>query len=355
MKDSRQSAISLLVGNSAPIEEVREMIAVAGPTALCVMIQGETGTGKDLAARAIHEARKRPGPFVAVNVCAIADSMFEDAFFGHVRGAFTGAFADRQGYLGEADRGTIFLDEITGLPLPAQAKLLRALETCEYRRVGDRTDLRSDFRVVAASNQSLDELVAAKLFRADLAFRLRGIELWMPALRDRRPDIGQLARYFAASQQSETGAPQNLDSDVIEALEWYDWPGNVRELRQVIARASAFAKGWPSIALAHLRRALPVLCTPSSAPCERLQRDNSDFSRRRLVEVLERHGWDTLSAATELEVTRKTVYMRLSRLGISIPRRYKRRGRGRASNDRTTRGSDAPDEPRRGKSGEHSQ
>jgi len=290
------------------------------------MIQGETGTGKELAARAIHEASKRPGPLVAVNACAIADSMFEDALFGHVRGAFTGAFVDRQGYLGEANGGTIFLDEITGLPLSAQAKLLRALETCEYRRVGDRLDLRSDFRVVAASNQSLDELVAAKLFRADLAFRLRGIELWMPALRDRRPDIGQLARYFAGAPLSDRGVPLGLDPGVIDALESYDWPGNVRELRQVIARAAAFASGRNSIGLAHLQRALPASATACAASCEVARADNSDFSRRRLVEVLERHRWDTLVAAVELGVTRKTVYMRLRRLGISIPRRYQRRG-----------------------------
>ena len=325
MRDLRSQAEHAMVGDSAAMGQVRELITIAAPTLLPVLIEGETGVGKELVARALHIESQRSGRFVSVNVCAIADTMFEDAFFGHARGAFTGAFTSRSGYLSEADRGTIFLDEIGGIARPAQAKLLRALETLEFRPVGATTDQRSSFRVVAASNEPVASLVEQGCFRPDLAFRLQGVVIRVPPLRDRREDIGPLAEYFAALTPPDARGPIRLTTEVIRLLGDSDWMGNVRELRQVISRAIAFAETG-QIGLLEMERAWQ--CgrggTGTSMDGHVRQRDE-DFSGRRLVEVLERHCWDTVAAADELEVTRKTIYARLQRLGIEIPGRYQRR------------------------------
>jgi DNA-binding NtrC family response regulator len=317
---------NLLIGTSSAIQTLRSDILAIADTDLPVLIQGETGTGKELVAQAIHLASARPGRFVALNVCAISESMFEDALFGHIRGAFTGAVSDSLGYLLEADRGTLFLDEISGLPLNAQVKLLRAVETREFRPVGARSDRRSDFRVVAASNQDVDDLIARERFRPDLAFRLRGIEITVPPLRQRPEDIRVLAEHFAALTAHETRRAVTLSAEVLRRLERGEWPGNVRELRQIVGRAIAFAKGWDVITVTNLNRAWPeraVASPPLREGCA--LNDDRDFSRRRLIEILDRHDWNTSAAAAELRVTRKTVYARLQRFGIGIPNRYRRR------------------------------
>jgi DNA-binding NtrC family response regulator len=318
---------NLVIGESPAMRTLRGDILAIAATDLPVLIQGETGTGKELVAQAIHLASARPGRLVAFNVCAISESMFEDALFGHVRGAFTGAVSDSLGYLLEADRGTLFLDEISGLPINAQVKLLRAVETREFRPVGARSDRRSDFRVVAASNQDVEDLIAREQFRPDFAFRLRGIDITVPPLRQRPEDIRVLAEHFAALAAHETRRPITLSAEVLRRLERGTWPGNVRELRQIVGRAIAFAKGSDLITITNLNRAWPERGTASPLLREGCAlSDDRDFSRRRLIEILDRHDWNTSAAAAELRVTRKTVYARLQRFGIGIPNRYQRRG-----------------------------
>jgi sigma-54 dependent transcriptional regulator, flagellar regulatory protein len=300
----------LIIGESAAIRRVRALIARVAPTGIPVLIQGPTGSGKELVAQALHLASGRSGPFVAFNVCAIADSMFEDAVFGHVRGAFTGATSDARGYLAEAHRGTVFLDEISGLPLQAQVKLLRAIETRMFRPVGAREDQRSDFRLVAAANETLDRLVDEGRFRSDLGFRLSGVIIEVPPLRERVEDIPVLVRHFT-ERMAPRSHPVLFTVDAMDALRSHDWPGNVRELRHVIESAATLCGGdvlgrEDVASVIRRRRAQPEVIEDS-------------FSRRRLIEVLEQCGWDANEAARRLGVHRVTVYRRMRRLGISRP------------------------------------
>lgn len=274
-------------------------------------IEGETGVGKEQVAQALHAASGRSGAFVAVNVCAIADSMFEDAFFGHVRGAFTGASDQTYGYFGEADGGTIFLDEIGALSLESQAKLLRAVETARYRQVGARADRKSCFRVIAASNVPWQRLVQDGRFRADLGYRLRGAVLKVPALRERPEDIRALAERFLSDgvlERSFRLAPTGL-----AWLETQLWSGNVRELRQMLHCAQVLATGG-SVGVTELKSAramIPPELRESVELDDALLREREEL-RRLLRECL----WDTAIAAVKLGVDRTTVYRRMRRLGV---------------------------------------
>jgi DNA-binding NtrC family response regulator len=243
---------------------------------------------------------------VAVNVCAIPDSMFEATLFGHVRGAFTGAVRDADGYLAEADRGTLFLDEIGALSPAAQGKLLRAVETHDFRPVGARRDRGSDFRVVAATNEPLHALVAGGRFRADLAHRLNAVEVAVPALVERMDDLPALAAHFAAL--ASPGAAIPIPLEALAQLREHDWPGNVRELRHVVERAVAFAAGGAV-------DAFELELGASSTADERIT------ERDELLALLAACGWDTEAAARRLGVHRATIYRRMERLEIVRPPR----------------------------------
>ncbi|HJR63809.1 MAG TPA: sigma 54-interacting transcriptional regulator, partial [Gemmatimonadaceae bacterium] len=234
---------------------VRELVRQIAPTELSVLIEGPTGAGKELVAQAMHAASRRSGRLVAFNVCAIAETMFEDALFGHVRGAFTGATSDAAGYLVEADKGTVFLDEISGLAMGMQAKLLRVLETREFRPVGARLDRRSDFRVVAATNEPLATLLAERRIRADLAYRLGGVVIQVPSLRERPEDVPVLACRFMERARASCGIAVRLSGEALHALQQYDWPGNVRELKNVVERAAVLAEGAVVTGLRRCREA----------------------------------------------------------------------------------------------------
>lgn len=308
----------LLIGDSAAMRRVRALIRKIAPSSIPVLIQGPTGSGKELAARALHIASGRSGPFVAFNVCALADSMFEDALFGHVRGAFTGAVNDRPGYLAEAHRGTIFLDEIGGLPGGLQAKLLRAIETKEFRAVGSRVDTRSDFRLVSATNERLADVAAQGGFRHDLLFRLRGIVIELPPLATRLEDLPQLARLFASrweGQRSHDEIPRVLAADAIELLKTHTWPGNVRELKAVVECAAALAEDRV-ISRADVLRAGMLGTNALRLP----NAQRRHFVERTLLEVLDETGWNIEAAAEILGVHRATIYRRLERIGCE-PRR----------------------------------
>jgi len=242
---NRQLVGGEIIGRSAAMQEVYKLIGRVVTNDATVLLSGESGTGKELVARAIHfkSARWR-SPFVAVNCSAIPQGLLESELFGHERGSFTGATERRAGKFEMADLGTIFLDEIGDLPVELQPKLLRVLQEREFNRVGSVETLKLKARVIAATNQDLETLVAARRFREDLYFRLRVIPIQMPALRERRDDIAELTDYFVGKASQEMGARANTISPEARArLESYDWPGNVRELENAVMRAALLAPG----------------------------------------------------------------------------------------------------------------
>ncbi len=229
-----------LVGRSAAMQDIYRMLARLMQTDLTVMISGESGTGKELVARALHDYGKRAkGPFVAVNMAAIPRDLIESELFGHEKGAFTGANARASGRFEQAEGGTLFLDEIGDMPMEAQTRLLRVLQQGEYTTVGGRTPIRSDVRIVAASNKDLRILIQQGLFREDLFFRLNVVPLRLPPLRERLDDIPDLVRHFLSQAEAEGMPVKTLDAQALERLKRHRWPGNIRELENLIRRLAA--------------------------------------------------------------------------------------------------------------------
>jgi DNA-binding NtrC family response regulator len=293
----------LLIGESEVMRQLRSTIVRIAPASIPVLIEGPTGSGKELVARALHAASGRQGQFVAFNVCAIADTMFEDALFGHVRGAFTGAMSDAPGYLRQAHDGTAFLDEVSGLPLGSQAKLLRAVETGDFRPVGAGKDARSNFRLVTATNQHLESLVGRGAFREDLMHRFGKLTLRLPALRDRKEDVPMLADHFV--RLADPSRSHVLDQSGLDAAYEYDWPGNVRELRSAIETVVALAVR-DRIGADDLRRVLKEGRPRRVPPVVDAE------LRRTLDALIEVHG-DADKAAERLGVHRSTIYRRVQR------------------------------------------
>jgi DNA-binding NtrC family response regulator len=298
-----------MLGGHPRMREVYRLVRRAAPTDLPVLILGETGTGKELVARALHDLSGRRGPFVAFNVGAISELLVEDALFGHVRGAFSGAVAGGSGYLREADGGTAFLDEIGALPLSVQPKLLRAIETRQFRPIGGQADVSSDFRVVAATNADLADLVRRELFRADLAHRMAVIVVALPPLRDRLGDLPLLAREFARQAGLTLGAAGTIDESALAALRAHSWSGNVRELKHAIEAANLLSAG-PAIGA---REVYAALAQGRARPAAS---DDDRTDRAGLAELLASVEWDTTALARVLGVHRATVYRRLKRLGL---------------------------------------
>jgi DNA-binding NtrC family response regulator len=309
---ARRPLAEVLIGQSAIMEELRATIVRYARSPLPVLILGPRGAGKELVAQALHDESGRPGAFVAFNTCAIADSMFEDALFGHVRGAFTGATHDAVGYLSEAHRGTAFFDEITGISLANQRKLLRVFETRAFRPVGGRVDRTSDFRLLSATNDDLGGMVDSGSFRADLADRLGVVAIHVPPLRDRRSDIPALVAHFLGEVVIDV--PVSLSAAALRTLESYDWPGNVRQLRHVLHRAALAARA-PVVGCLDVESALGL--GAASLPARADRADRVDFERRRLVALMESVNWSVERAAGVLAVHPTTVYRRLRRLNLA--------------------------------------
>src|SRR3954453_23780123 len=227
-----------VVGDSAAMRDVYRLTRLVAPTRASVLIIGETGTGKELIARAVHRLSQRAdGPYVRVNCGALSESLLESELFGHVKGAFTGAVDNKTGRFEAAHTGTIFLDEISSMSFRLQVKLLRVLQEREFERVGDSRTIRVDVRVVAATNQSLEGEIAAGRFRDDLYYRLNVVPIYLPPLRERRDDVENLARFFLKrySDENRRDTPELTDR-MLHALRDYDWPGNVRELENYVER-----------------------------------------------------------------------------------------------------------------------
>jgi two-component system nitrogen regulation response regulator GlnG len=233
-----------LIGRSAAMQEIYRVIARLTQTDLTVMIMGESGTGKELVARALHDyGKRRYGAFVAVNMAAIPKELVESELFGHERGAFTGATNRGIGRFEQAEGGTLFLDEIGDMPLDAQTRLLRVLQQGEYTTVGGRTPIKTDVRIIAATNRDLRQLIQQGLFREDLYYRLNVVPLRLPPLRERGEDIPDLVRHFLRKAEEEGLPPKRLDSEALDMLRRYRWPGNVRELENLIRRLAVLHSG----------------------------------------------------------------------------------------------------------------
>src|ERR1700692_4333603 len=229
-----------LIGRSPAMQEIYRAIARLMGTDLTVMITGESGTGKELVARALHDfGKRRSGPFVAINMAAIPRELIESELFGHERGAFTGATSRRMGRFEQAEGGTLFLDEIGDMPMEAQTRLLRVLPQGEYTTVGGRTPIKTDVRIVAASNKDLRILIQQGLFREDLFFRLNVVPLRLPPLRERIEDLPDLIRHFFALAEKDGLPPKKLDTLALERMKQHRWPGNVRELENLARRLAA--------------------------------------------------------------------------------------------------------------------
>jgi formate hydrogenlyase transcriptional activator len=308
-----------LIGSSPKFQALLAEVARVAPVDSSVLIQGETGTGKEVIARAIHEASPRRNQrFVALNCAAIPSALLESELFGHERGAFTGACTQTQGRFQMADRGTLFLDEIGDMPLELQPKLLRTLQEREFERLGSAQTVRVNVRVVAATNQDLGQLVNKKLFRADLFYRLNVIPLFLPALRERVQDILPLTEFFVAKFSARLNKIiDSIPDDVVEVLKAHDWPGNIRELQNCIERAVLFSPG------SVLRLPLDLKQTVKQSS-ESAARTLADADREHILETLEQVNWligGQDGAANRLGLPRTTLIYKMRKLGIEVRRR----------------------------------
>jgi formate hydrogenlyase transcriptional activator len=317
-----------LVGSSAKFRALLDNVDLVAPVDSAVLIQGETGTGKEVIARAIHEVSPRRGNrFVALNCAAIPSALLESELFGYEKGAFTGAANQTIGRFQVADRGTLFLDEIGDLPLELQPKILRALQEKQFERLGGSQTLRIDVRVIAATNQDLGQMVRERRFRADLYYRLNVFPMMLPPLRDRRDDIAELTEYFVkkfAGQQGKSIA--TIPRDVMTALEHYDWPGNIRELQNVIERGVIMTTGsalsWKTTELLTTAEAVPARFPDAAEPTN--IRTMADAERAHITAILRATNWvvgGPNGAAAQLGLPRTTLLARMQRLGISSRRR----------------------------------
>src|SRR5438876_7027826 len=315
------------VGESCAIRQLREQVAMAAPTNGRVLIYGENGTGKELVARTIHAlSRRRNATFVEVNCAAIPEELIESELFGHVRGAFTGAVADRRGKFEAADGGTIFLDEIGDMSLKTQAKVLRVLQEQTMEPVGGTATVRVDVRVLAATNKDLQTEIRAGRFREDLYFRLNVIPIFVPALRDRQEDIPLLADHFMAGFAREYGRRvKSFESGARSALQRYPWPGNVRELRNVIERLMIMVPG-ESISASDLSFLDPAAFTRTDAPApagerQTLHEARDQFERDLILRTLAEQQGNMSRTAEVLGVERSNLYRKMKAFGIAPSRR----------------------------------
>ena len=307
-------AISGLIGSSPNFLAVVEQLKTVESVDCAVFIRGETGTGKEVVARAIHDgSARRRQPFVAINCAAIPASLIESELFGYERGAFTGALARRIGRFQSADGGTLFLDEIGELPIELQPKLLRVIQEQEFERLGSSQTTRVDVRIVAATNQNLEQMVAEQRFRMDLYYRLNVFPIWLPPLRERASDIPLLIHHFLRTISGRYGKSiDHVSDDVMAATMRYDWPGNIRELQNFIERSVILTKGR------ELRAPIAELTNQETR--DGVVRTLSDAHRALIIKTLRQTNWvvgGPNGAAARLGLKRTTLITKMQRLGIS--------------------------------------
>lgn len=322
-QDSRERRFEQLIGNSPALEAVLEQVERVAPTDSTVLVQGETGTGKELIARAIHNISARCGrPFIKLNCAAIPFDLLESELFGHEKGAFTGAIAQKVGRFEMADKGTLFLDEVGDIPLALQPKLLRVLQEQEFERLGSGRTHQVDVRLVAATHRDLAGMVRRNEFRSDLYYRLNVFPVLLPPLRARSEDIPALVTHFVEIFGRKMGkAIEDIPAETLSAFSSYSWPGNVRELQNLIERAVILANDGV------LPNPLPptgteVVCaSPAQATLK-------DSERALILRTLEAAGWligGPTGAAAKLGLKRTTLISKMKKLGISRPMRQSNR------------------------------
>jgi formate hydrogenlyase transcriptional activator len=315
VEDRNPRRFEQIIGNSPALESVLEQVEQVAPTDSSVLIQGETGTGKELVARAIHNLSARCGrPFVKLNCAAIPFDLLESELFGHERGAFTGAIAQKVGRFEIADKGTLFLDEVGDIPAALQPKLLRVLQEQEFERLGSTRTHRVDVRLVAATNRNLADMVKRNQFRSDLYYRLNVFPISLPPLRARHEDIPALVEHFVEiyARRMDKQIDQ-IPPETMSAFSSYQWPGNIRELQNFIERSVILSSG-------------SVLCSPleslrAAADTESLEAVTlEDAEREHIRKILEQTKWVVAGpkgAAARLGIKRSTLYFRMQKLGIS--------------------------------------
>jgi two-component system nitrogen regulation response regulator NtrX len=315
-----------MVGESYPMSRLREQVAMAAPTNGRVLILGENGTGKEIVARNIHQmSRRRTGPFVEVNCAAIPEELIESELFGHVRGAFTGAVADRRGKFELAHGGTIFLDEIGDMSLKTQAKVLRVLQEQVMEAVGGSTRIRVDTRVLAATNKDLPAEIRAGRFREDLYFRLNVVPIIVPSLRERQEDIPLLANHFMAMIAKEYGdRPKMFEPDALAALQQYAWPGNVRELRNLVERLMIMVPGdrisSRDMSFLELPMAVAMPTGHSATAVGSLHEARDQFERAYILRALAAQQGNISRTAEVLGIERSNLYRKMRGFGLSPSR-----------------------------------
>lgn len=310
---------NLLVGSSAALDEVRSMLDAVAPSPMTVLIQGESGSGKELVARELHNRSDRAdNHFVAVDCCTLQESLFETELFGHEKGAFTGADRRKEGLIEVAEEGTLFLDEIGEISPAIQAKLLRVLETGQYRRVGSARDLTADVRIVAATNRNLDEMVKAGKFRQDLFYRLNAFTIPVPPLRHRREDIPLLAQYFIANHDFSRRVSKRIAGPALRRLVAYEWPGNVRELRNVMERAIILSRDKRDISVSDL-----AFCSPGAAQekggtelCFEGEPSLQEIEKIYLKKLLEKYSGHRGKVSQVMGISERSVYRMIQKYGL---------------------------------------
>jgi transcriptional regulator with PAS, ATPase and Fis domain len=307
-----------ILGKSAPMQQMFEMIESVAQSDAPVMIYGQSGTGKEMVARAIHWAGPREcKPFIKVNCAALNENLLESELFGHVKGAYTGADRTRVGRFEAAHEGSIFLDEIGDIPPSTQVKLLRVLEEREIERVGDQTPIKVDVRVITATNKNLEELIAGGRFREDLYFRISVFPLSIPPLRERPEDIPIIIQHFIAQHNLKSGKKiSGMTPEAVARLSAYPWPGNVRELRNAIEYALVLCPGG-EIGVQHLPHKIVSenICPPSPGLA-------GTFEREELIQALRQAGGNQSAAARLLGVSRVTVWKRMKKHRIDLTRDF---------------------------------
>jgi DNA-binding NtrC family response regulator len=309
----RKEAPFEFVGKSKQLRDILAMIQKVAPTDSPVFIQGESGTGKELVANTIwHYSTRKDAPFIALNCASLSENLIESELFGHEKGAFTSAYQMKHGLVEVADKGTLFLDEIGEMPIALQAKLLRFLDSGEFRRVGGNKTLSVDVRVIAAANKDLSGMIKAGKFREDLSYRLNVINITIPPLRDRKEDIDDLSRHFLKKYSKKLSKSiTDLTPDALELLSAYHWPGNVRELENVVERAVILCESD--------RLGAEDLSIPSPAVVAELGTNPSleEMEKTYILRVLKETNNNQSKASQLLGIDRKTLYLKLKKYGIN--------------------------------------
>jgi formate hydrogenlyase transcriptional activator len=322
--DQAERTFERIIGNSAALESVLDQVEQVAPTDSTVLIEGETGTGKELIAHAIHNASQRCGhAFIKVNCAAIPLDLLESELFGHEKGAFTGAIAQKIGRFEMADKGTLLLDEVGDIPSALQPKLLRVLQEQEFERLGSGRTHKVDVRLVAATNRDLVKMVARAQFRSDLYYRLNVFPILLPPLRERREDIPALVTHFVKLFSRRMGKQvDSIPPETMAAFQWYSWPGNIRELQNLVERAVILSRDYVLPNPLHKKQTEPAIPNLHRTRAFRSSMSSEDSDRALTLETLEQAGWiigGPRGAAAQLGLKRTTLLAKMKRLGISRP------------------------------------